>query len=67
LLKKRGFALQRFAGAEGRVRVRERASESSQVPAVPLDEVRSFLGSDMPTTPGGRPDVTDILELRASH
>jgi hypothetical protein len=45
----------------------ERASESSQVPAVPLDEVRSFLGSDMPATPGGRPDVTDILELRASH
>jgi hypothetical protein len=62
-----GAAIVDVSGSLVGIALGERASESSQVPAVPLDQLRSFLGSDTPATPGGKPDVNDILELRASH
>jgi hypothetical protein len=62
-----GAAVVDMSGLLVGIALGERASESAQVPAVPLDEVRTFLGSDAPIAPGTKPDVDDILELRASH
>lgn len=62
-----GAAVVDVTGSLVGIALGERTSESFQVPAVPLDELRSFLGSDAPATPSGKPDVSNILELRASH
>ena len=62
-----GAAVVDLTGALVGIALGKRTSESLQVPAVPLDELRSFLGADAPSAPGARAQVSDIMELRASH
>lgn len=46
----------------------ERVMPSAVVPAVPIEQVRAFIGNDLPKTPPSpQPMVTDVLQLRASH